>query len=76
MSLQKFGAEAAVEHTGWIEVETGASIELPATQPSPEEKYEGTWSPGSNHPQLPPDESGPYAGIPRYRPVPESQIQR
>jgi hypothetical protein len=54
----------------------GAPIETPATISGPEQKYVGAWEPGINHPTLPTLTSGPYAGITRYLPVPESQIER
>jgi hypothetical protein len=51
-------------------------IENPNLLAEPEQKYEGTWEPGINHPTLPTDATGPYAGITRYFPIPESQIER
>lgn len=55
---------------------SGEPIENPNLLAEPEQKYEGTWEPGINHPTLPTDQDGPYAGIIRYFPVPEKQIER
>lgn len=51
-------------------------IEVPSKVADPEQKYEGKWQPGANHPTTSADQTGPYAGIVRYLPVPESQIER
>jgi hypothetical protein len=57
-------------------VESNVPVEVPILLDSPDQKYEGTWEPGINHPTQPPDKTGPYAGITRYLPIPESQIRR
>lgn len=51
-------------------------VEMRVLQSRPEQKYEGEWTPGTNQPELPPLTTGPYAGIIRYLPIPESQIER
>lgn len=51
-------------------------MEIQTPRPEPEQKYVGIWEPGINHPTLPTLTSGPYAGIIRYLPLPESQIER
>lgn len=69
------GGVVRVEGTDRVEV-MGQQIQVTSLQAVPEQKYKGEWLPGENHPTSQPDTSGPYAGIVRYRPIPESQIQR
>lgn len=54
----------------------GDEVENPTLSASPEQKYVGPWVPGINQPAQPADTTGPYAGITRYLPIPESQIER
>lgn len=54
----------------------GQVVDNPQLQISPVQKYEGEWKPGKNHPTSTADKTGPYAGVIRYLPIPESQIQR
>ena len=54
----------------------GQEVENPILQTQPEQKYRGSWLPGTNQPTLPTDASGPYAGVVRYLPIPENQIVR
>lgn len=76
--IQKFDGSGEIVEFESDKVDIGATVpvELPILLETPEQKYEGTWEPGINHPSLAPLTSGPYAGITRYLPVPEAQIER
>jgi hypothetical protein len=59
-----------------VRMPNGMPIEVPQLLSGPEQKYVGLWEPGIDHPTLPTPESGPYAGIIQYLPLPENQIER
>lgn len=54
----------------------GQVVDIPQLQSEKVQRYEGEWKPGKNQPTSTTDKTGPYAGIVRYLPIPESQIQR
>lgn len=79
MTIKKFDGKGGVERVGKtdrVKLPNGNTIQTTSLQSSPEQKYVGEWLPGKNHPHLPPLTEGPYAGIVRYLPVPEEQIER
>lgn len=78
MTIKKFDGRGGVVKVSGdrVELDNGRTIEAQSLQASPEQRYVGKWSPGKNHPALPPDQDGPYAGIKKYLPIPESQIVR
>lgn len=78
MTIKKFNGQGGVVNvTGdQIQLPDGSTIDVAPLQASPEQKYVGKWSPGTNQPEDTPDTTGPYAGIVRYLPIPEAQTER
>lgn len=76
--IRKYDGKGNIVEIESSRVDVGATVpvEVPILLDAPEQKYKGTWVPGKNHPSLAPLPSGPYAGITRYLPIPESQIER
>lgn len=74
MTLKTFG-EADNDPTR-VQIGEHPPMEVPQLLSGPEQKYVGAWEPGENQPTLPTLTEGPYAGIIRYLPIPENQIER
>lgn len=73
--IQKFGPNGEKTEVAKGRMDIGATIpvQIPQLMLSPEQKYEGEWLPGKNHPKSLPAEPGGHAWL---LPIPEAQIER